>query len=265
MQDAAFSPDGSLLASLHSDVEGYIAAARDMTTGEIVTLPFHENGDAPYAIWVEASNEALWLEVLPLDPETAPYVVRLPLDGGDSESFASVASNPSAIVRIGRIPPPLAVTASVDGLVSLFDLERAELVASAQVDGVPQFGRINELGGNMYLAWSDSSAESLHLLNFATGEDRVVAPLEGAYIQAVLLAPAGDVILGVNVDFEPIILAWLSETGERIDLGAYRECSRTPDMARLSTDGRTLAVGCDTGLEFWRVGGAAHSERATAS
>ncbi|MFW5691150.1 MAG: hypothetical protein ACOCXZ_01505 [Chloroflexota bacterium] len=49
------------------------------------------------------------------------------------------------------------------------------------------------------------------------------------------------------------MIAWIVETGERIDLGTYRECSRQPDMVRLSTDGTTLVIGCDTGLDVWRV------------
>jgi hypothetical protein len=26
-----------------------------------------------------------------------------------------------------------------------------------------------------------------------------------------------------------------------------------PDMARLSVDGATLVIGCDTGIEIWRI------------
>lgn len=81
----------------------------------------------------------------------------------------------------------------------------------------------------------------------------MVARLDDDYINYILVSPEADVILGVHVGDEPIIAAWDVATGERTDLGAYRECSRTPDMARLSGDGTTVVVGCDTGLDIWRV------------
>jgi hypothetical protein len=61
-------------------------------------------------------------------------------------------------------------------------------------------------------------------------------------------------VIGVNIDLEPIIVAWDVASGERLDLGFYRECSRTPDMVQISEDGTTLAIGCDTGIDIWRVG-----------
>jgi hypothetical protein len=82
-----------------------------------------------------------------------------------------------------------------------------------------------------------------------------VAALDGAYAQAILLSPAADVILAVNLDLQPVVVAWDAATGTRYDLGEYRTCGRTPDMVRLSRDGSTLVIGCDTGFEWWRVSG----------
>jgi hypothetical protein len=50
------------------------------------------------------------------------------------------------------------------------------------------------------------------------------------------------------------VVAWDVKTGERTILGEYRECNRPqPDMTRLSEDGTTLVIGCDTGLDIWRI------------
>jgi hypothetical protein len=81
-----------------------------------------------------------------------------------------------------------------------------------------------------------------------------VAALGGDYVQWFFLTPAADVILAVNRDFDPVVLAWAVDSGRALDLGPYRPCTRPqPDMARLSADGTTLVIGCDTGLDIWRV------------
>ena len=92
-------------------------------------------------------------------------------------------------------------------------------------------------------------------MDFETGEDRAVAPLEGQYVQWFFVTDAADVIIAVNINLEPVVVAWDSATGERFDLGSYRQCNRVPDKARLSLDGKTLVIGCDTGLDIWRIDG----------
>jgi hypothetical protein len=57
----------------------------------------------------------------------------------------------------------------------------------------------------------------------------------------------------VDVDDEPVVVAWDVATGQQYHLGTYRQCNRPPDMARLSEDGTTLVIACDTGLDIWRV------------
>ena len=70
----------------------------------------------------------------------------------------------------------------------------------------------------------------------------------------LLLNSSASVIIGINVDLKPVVVAWNVVTGERIELGEYRSCDRQPDMVRLSVDDTTLVIGCDTGMDIWRVG-----------
>jgi WD40 repeat protein len=190
--------------------------------------------------------------------ESEHYVMRVPLPGADEDDSEIIAlpsgpeNDAEAYVRIGRIPAPLAVTASLEGVVKLWDLETGEVTHEVQLDGVPVFGRVNETTATQ-MAWRDPISDGLYLLDFVSGENRQIAELGGAYVQALLLAPAGDIILGVDVDHRPVVVAWNTTNGEVTELGDYRECSRVPDLVRLSADGTTLVIGCDTGLDIWRV------------
>jgi hypothetical protein len=89
-------------------------------------------------------------------------------------------------------------------------------------------------------------------MNFATGDDKVVTQLEGLYIPFLFVNAQADIILGVNVDDQPVVNAWIAASGERLPLGLYRQCNRPPDMVKLSADSTTLIIGCDTGLDIWR-------------
>jgi hypothetical protein len=114
------------------------------------------------------------------------------------------------------------------------------------------FGAINN--PPTHLVWRDNANESLYLLNFETGENQLIDELNGDYAQWFFLGHDASVILAVNLGFEPNIVAWDVATGERTVLGEYRPCNRPqPDMARLSADGTTLVIGCDTGLDIWRI------------
>src|SRR5262249_35736695 len=144
-----------------------------------------------------------------------------------------------------------AITATHDALLKRWNLETGEVTATAQLDTLPGAGQVNADGS--HFVWIDQAFQSLHLLDFGSGQDRVVASLGGTYIPYLLLSLAADVIIGVNVNQESNIVAWDVTSGERIGPGHYRSCNRQPDMARLSKDGRTLAVGCDTGLDIWRM------------
>lgn len=251
--DGVFSPDSMTFYSLHYDGATYQIVAFDTETDQRRAVNFPTAGDAPLRLWAEAGDAAIWLEVAPAQPGTGAYVMRLPFDA--VEEITTLLSAPEndaqAFARIGRIAAPYAVTSTEDGLVQLWQMETGELIHDAQVDAMAVFGGLN--ASATHFAWRDPDSTALHLLEFETETDRVIAPLEGQYIQYIMLPPAADVILGVNVGLEPVVWAWDSASGAQIDLGAYRVCERVPDMARLSRDGTTLVIGCDSGLDVWRV------------
>jgi hypothetical protein len=257
--DSSFNRAGTMLASIVSDGATYTTAIR-LVDEELTALqPFPFAPDIPLRVWFDAEAPYYWLEVTPADPGESAYLVRLPyvlpgIAAVDVEPLVvpfAPDSEPDTFARFGRINAPYAVTATQAGGVTVWNLEQGEAIARAQVDGLPVFGGLNRDASA--LAWRDPSYTELHLLNLTTGEDRLVAPLDGTYINYILVTPPADVILGVHVGEEAIIAAWNAETGERTDLGAYRECSRTPDMARLSGSATVLVIGCDTGIDIWRV------------
>ena len=219
--------------------------------------------DSPISIWEDFTTSLpphYWLEVIPFDSAEDSYVIRLTYTEPDEivKLPYAPATDSDAFVRIGRIPPPFAVTSSQEGVVKLWNLQTGEVTATAKVDSLPVFGQINASGS--HLAWRNPDSQELHLLNFETGEDKLVANLDGEYIQFMFLTLDADVIIGVNVDFQPAVVAWDVASGQRYELGEYRECSRVPDMARLSKDGTTLVIGCDTGLDIWRIAQAGEDE-----
>lgn len=271
--DVRFFPDGTQVASLHSDGTDFFIALHTLD-GEIleIEIPDRIDGEAvgiPMRIWIgdhktdaEATDEiavSLWLETMPADGGRDYRVIRLPLDAEGrliTEAMTSILSAPEqdidAYVRIGRIPAPLAVTATQDGLVKLWDLETGSPRYTVQVDDVPVFGRVNENGGEQ-LAWRDGSSLGLNVLDFVSGENTRVTDLEGDYIQALMIAPSGDVVLAVHIGQQNNVVAWNADTGERIEPGDYRPCTGVPDMVQLSQDGTTLVIGCDASFEIWQV------------
>lgn len=192
-----------------------------------------------FALWEEPISEA---NVIAFDGlsrfEQQPYA-----PAEDAEAF----------IRIGRIEPPHVVTSSPEGAVKLWHLQGGELLAEAQVENGPVvFGQINTAA--THLAWRGPDEYTLNLLNFETGKNQLVADLDGAYAQFYLVSRDADVIFLVHVDDEPVVVAYDEATGDRYDLGRFRQCNREPDMARLSENGTALVIGCDTGLDIWQVG-----------
>lgn len=268
--DARFSADGAQVASLHSNGVDFFLALHTLNGETLeIDLPARVAGEAlgiPVRVWIGSAVAAaseiathLWLETMPVDGGRDYKVVNLPLDmSGDvmNDDIMVIPSAPEqdteAYVRIGRIPAPLAVTASQEGLVTLWDLETGAATYRVQVDDVPVFGRVNENGGEQ-LAWRDGSSLGLNVLDFESGQNTRVADLSGDYIQALMLTPAGDVVLAVHIGDENNVVAWIVSTGERVDLGTYRDCTGVPDMVQLSQDGTTLVIGCDLGFELWQL------------
>lgn len=169
------------------------------------------------------------------------------------EPFAPLADT-DAVVRIGRISAPYVITSTQEGEVSLWRWPSGERRARVTNGlGIPSvFGNINAPA--THLAWRDNDSSTLYLLDLITGDNRAVATLNGDYVQWFFLSADASVIIGVNVGFEPNIVAWDTGTGQRTELGEYLACQRPqPDMARLSADATTLVIGCDAGLQFWQI------------
>ncbi len=227
----------------------------------------------PVAIWItcldntNSSVNACYASVEASDGELT-YILQIPsfdiIPGGAEEYIlneSDLEQNPysptndeEAVVRIGRIPLPYVVTSSLDGIVKLWNLDTDEILY--EVDngtGEPSvFGNIN--ADATHLVWRDNANQTLYLLDFETAENREIASLNGDYAQWYFLSNDASVIIAVNIGGEPNVVVWDTETGERTDLGNYRDCERPqPDMARLTEDGTTLIIGCDTGLDIWRI------------
>lgn len=242
--DAAFAPDGTLY-TLHSiDGQTYV-------NSKPVAL------ETPIALWATDEPQQVFVETSTLGEDEASIVeLQVTEDGVQIVNVAPYApgEDEAAVVRIGRIPPPYAVTSSLEGIVKLWNLQTGEVLHDAE-NGTEEpsvFGAVNS--PPTHLVWRDNASASLYLLDFATGENRTIADLGGAYAQWFFLSQDASVIFALNLDFEPLLVAWDAQTGRRFSLGEHRTCSRPqPDMARMSDDGTTLVVGCDTGLEIWRM------------
>jgi hypothetical protein len=253
--DAAFSADSQFLTSVHVDGVSYYVAYRPLDA-ETPTVARVLSSDVPLRVW---ANQHVWLEMIGSSASSEHYILQTeyPADGNivDVADWSKLPSgpenDPDSFLRVGRIAPPVAITETQDFLVKRWNLQTGEVAATSQIDSLIGAGQVSADGN--YLAWIDQGFEAVHLLNFETGEDRVVAPLNGTYIPFLLLTSEADVIIGVNVALEPSVVAWDTATGEQIRLGDYRSCNRQPDMVRLSRDGTTLVVGCDTGLDIWRI------------
>ncbi len=236
------------------------------------TLKVSIVGDAtPSAVWVDCMENdntqlascAAYVEaftdttttifMLPPFDTASSNTTEIQLDISDlrQESYLP-ASNEAAVVRIGRIHLPYVVTSSLDGTVQLWNLADNDLVYDINNGtGEPSvFGNINANATD--LVWRDNANQTLYLLNFETGENREIAPLNGEYAQWYFLSDDASLIIAVNLGGEPNVVVWDVATGERTILGNYRDCERPqPDMVRF--DGRTLIIGCDTGLDIWQI------------
>jgi hypothetical protein len=258
--DAAFNANGDGLTSVHIEGGAYYVVYRSPEAHFMEYFQFR-NPDNPLRVWW---RDSVYLEVSPFETTQPRYVLQLKptvlnrirqneiLDSSEYTSIPSgPESDPDAFLRIGRIDPPLAVTVSKSGQVKRWNLETGKVTASAKVNALPGAGQVNADG--RYFAWRDGDSKALHLLDFETGNDRVVAQINGNYIPFLLLASGADVIIGVNMRLTPTVTAWDVVSGRQIELGEYRQCDRQPDMVRLSGDGATLVIGCNTGLDIWRV------------
>lgn len=282
MIDAGFDSDaGLMLVATYSDGDRFAVKLEDGALYGSVFLNIVGDSDAQVVSqWIDCRGEdsywlrqcTTWIEMvnddtslvlrMPSQDELRPMLHVLKLEDYNTLIFDDLslfdqqpyapAEDEDAFVRIGRIEPPHVVTSTPDGLVKLWDLQTGAVMAQAQVENGPVvFGQLNAAA--THLAWRGPDNYTLNLLDFETGENRIVADLDGAYAQFFLVSQDADVIFLVHVDDEPVVVAYDVESGQRYDLGEFRQCNREPDMARLSADGRTLVIGCDTGLDIWQV------------
>jgi hypothetical protein len=261
--DAAFDQAGENILSAHAAGGAFYLAKQYSGAASPYIFKF-QSADIPIRLW-QGNDKTDFLEIMSADPLARPYILRLPSDplaelniqlidlNLDDLQTTLVApdNDPDSYLRIGRIAPPLAITVTETGLLKRWNLETAELTTTAEMGEIPAMGAMNAAG--TYFAWRDGESTALHLLDFASGTDTLITSLNGTYIPFLLLSANADVIIGVNIGNKPNVVAWDVATGERLDLGDYRMCNRQPDMVHLSHDGSTLVIGCDTGLDIWRI------------
>ena len=228
--------DGEFYLNRRRIVSDYFPLALFVVDGALYAEAF--NDDGAEAFLRLAADEA--------EGEIAPKaVIALLAPGGDSPA-----------VRIGRVDFPYVLLSSLEeSALTVFHYPGAFTADAARtwaLEGGPAVrGAVN--GGGTHFAWSDPQSMRLNLLEFETGENRVVAALDGAYAQYHLLTADASAIIIVNIDFQPEVFAWNTANGQRFDLGAYRSCTRIPDEVALSADGTALVIGCDTGIDIWRI------------
>jgi len=252
--DAAFT-DAALL-SLHFDGRRYEILRFDLAAERV--LPIRAGDDVwslgqPVRVWGQADGEQVWLEIIREDD--VPVVVGVPAVSGVDRVVLPSAPyvDAEAIGRNARARPPAAVVLEADATVRRFDLETGASTGRVSMPFLPLFSRINDSGGDDQIALRVPAEDTLYLGDFVSGTAKSLAPL-AAEPTALIVTPAGDLVLAVGLDDDPVIVAWDVATGTRYRVGEYRaDCTRLPDMVRLSADGTTLVIGCDVGLAVWRV------------
>jgi hypothetical protein len=156
--------------------------------------------------------------------------------------------------RVGRIAPPLALTLDFDGTIYRWDMMNNTVKGQVNVGQVAMFGKLNHTG--THYVWQAGDRMSLQLVDFTAGTNTPIVELDYVYISHILLANDADVVIGVDPDnARGTVHAWTTADGKRYDLGTYRDCERVqPDLVKLSDDGTSVIIGCDTGIDIWHVG-----------
>jgi len=109
------------------------------------------------------------------------------------------------------------------------------------------------LGAVAAVGLASNGGRSQHALRQVIGRLEIVDVKETQQVRTVLAQASGKASI-VGIGEAPDVAAWIVEDSQRVDLGTYwSACSRVPDMVRISADGRTLVIGCDAGLDVWRI------------
>ncbi|MBI5930426.1 MAG: hypothetical protein HY862_14035 [Chloroflexi bacterium] len=260
--------DGSIFRTLSGDgaclytgYQGYVEVYHlDADEDTPVRMNLNAATDFVNELWLEdpsICSDTFYVEVTDVLGQTAVWQLNMaesdatPILGYDH--LFNVPDKEMA-ARVGRVPPPFALTMDFDGNLYRWSMAHNTLTATVPVGELAMFGAINQYG--THYVWLTQDYDALHLVDFEAQSDREVASLgEGFYISHLKLTNRADVIIGVDPkDASGTVSAWLVETSERVDLGPYRQCNRIqPDLVQLSSDGTSLVIGCDTGLDIWRV------------
>ena len=228
-------------ASLHSIQIAELDSPDEMVVGLWLAEDHSENESCNLNVYAEVMNSTGESFIL------APDLSIL------HENIFALPDSEDAAARVGRVPEPLALTMDFDGTLYRWDMQSQTVTDTIPLGELAMFGAVNTSG--THYVWLQSNYAGLHLVDFAAAEDRVVATFDSAYISHLKLSQNADVVIGVDPrDFPGTVSAWLVESGERINLGDYRECDRVqPDLVQLSRDGTTLIIGCDLGIDVWRI------------
>ena len=234
-----YAVDRKFFVNRHSLDERFtpVAMFPGAENGEFVIESLDEEGNTWFLLY-RIVSDAPYLELM----DTAVYPTN---------------DNTGPAVRIGRVGFPIVITSSlVDHGLSIYRYPDSFTVESSRQfrveHGPAVFGAVNR-PATSHIGWSDPGRTHLSILDLQARESRFVADLSGAYAQYLLLSNDASSALAVNLDFQPLVVAWDVETGAKHQLGMYRKCNRIPDNVDPSPDGSALIIGCDTGLDVWRI------------
>jgi hypothetical protein len=259
--DGAFSSDGRWFVSAHTlGTDLHLVSVSLEGDGPPVEQVFPQVG-YPTRVWISDANE-VWLEMVPdfTRADSRPYLLAAwalePCAAAScpersQEVVSGPDNDPDSFFRVGRIWQNAAITVTQTFLAKRWNLYTGEVTATGQLTVLPGMAALTP--DMRYFAWRDNESTQLRLLDFATGEDRLLAELGGQYIPFLMLSPGAEVIIGVHVAGQPTVSAWRVSDGTRLELGQHRACNRPPDLAMLNMQGNQLVIGCDLGLEIWRI------------
>lgn len=249
------SADGRCLAAGYL---GYYAVWElDPTQANARLLGKYElpnSGDSVVYLWWAEDTECnldLYAEVSAYDGSV--YVLRPSVSPDPLYTDLFTLEGHEVAGRVGRILPPIAITMDFENRLYRWDLSKNEITATIAVDDYAIFGAINATG--QYFVWQRTDYSGLHLIDFQAQTDREVVSYTDVYFSYLTLTTLADIAIGIDpMDARGTLRVFFTADGSVIELGNYRSCQRTqPDLAQISPDGSTLVIGCDMGVEVWRI------------
>lgn len=215
-------------------------------------------GDAVNNIWVDHDagqilnpcSTRVYAEFIAADGSL--YIVDYNGDVIQADLFPR-EDDDEIFARVGRIDPPIALTVTSLGVIYRWNMLTNTVEDTIESGGIATYGAMNRAG--THYVWLGQDYSALYIVDWEAGTNQLLAPLDGAYVSHLDIAYDGSVVLGTDPqDNVGTVSAWIVDSGERRDLGPYRECGRTqPDQVELSRDGSVLVIGCDHGIDVWRV------------